>query len=82
VIQKERYRWERDGLRWAVRAGSGTRALFRCWRERTAMRVTSILLEAYLDGHFEERRDQRMLAEHGLSDGDFAVSATCNQQEK
>jgi len=46
------------------------------------MRVTSILLEAYLDGHFEERRDQRMLAEHGLSDGDFAVSATCNQQEK
>jgi hypothetical protein len=39
------------------------------------MRVTTILLEAYLDGHFEELRDQRMLAEHGLSDEDFAVSA-------
>lgn len=74
VVDRERYYWERDGLRWAVRAGTGTRALFRCWREKTAMRVTSILLEAYLDGHFQERADQRLLAEHGLSDADFAVS--------
>lgn len=75
VVDRERYRWERDGLHWVVRAGSGTRALFRCWRKRTAMRVTSILLEAYLDGHFQERMDQRLLAEHSLSDEDFALSA-------
>jgi len=75
MVDRERYRWERDGLHWVVKAGTGTRALFRCWRKRTAMRVTSILLEAYLDGHFQERADQRLLAEHGLSDEDFAVSA-------
>lgn len=74
MIERERYWWEREGLRWVVRAGSGTRVLFRCWRKRTAMRVTSELLTAYLDGHFQERQDQRMLAEHGLSDKDFAVS--------
>ena len=76
MVDRERYYWERDGLRWAVRAGTGTRALFLCWRKRTAMRVTSILLEAYLDGHFQERTDQRLLAEHRLSDEDFAVSAS------
>ncbi len=74
MIERERYYWKRDGMLWAVRAGTGTRALFRCWRKRTAMRVTSILLEAYLDGHFQERQDQRILTEHGLSDKDFSVS--------
>ena len=78
MVDRERYYWEREGLHWAVRAGTGTRVLFRCWRKRTAMRVTSILLEAYLDGHFAERQDQRALAEHGLSDKDFAVSEICD----
>lgn len=75
TLERERYFWERDGLRWVVRAGTGTRPLFRCWRERTAMRVTAILLEAYLDGHFQERADQRLLMEHGLTDEDFTDSA-------
>lgn len=78
MVDRQRYYWERAGLRWVVKAGTGTRPLFRCWRERTAMRVTSILLEAYLDGHFAERQDQRVLAEHGLSDKDFAETQESN----
>lgn len=38
MVDRERYYWERDGLRWAVRAGTGTRALFRCWREHADLR--------------------------------------------
>jgi hypothetical protein len=50
--EHERYRWKREGLRWAVRAGTGTRVLFRTWRERTAMIMCTELLCAYNDGYF------------------------------
>lgn len=50
--EHERYRWNREGLRWAVRAGTGTRVLFRVWRERTAMILCTELLCAYNDGYF------------------------------
>jgi hypothetical protein len=70
-MEHERYRWKREGLRYVVRAGTGTRVLFRCWLEDTAIRVTTELLTAYLDGHFQERADQSQIAEHGLKDEDF-----------
>jgi hypothetical protein len=50
--EHERYRWKREGLRWTVRAGTGTRVLFRVWRERTAMILCTELLCAYNDGYF------------------------------
>jgi hypothetical protein len=50
--EHERYRWEREGLRYVIRAGTGTRILFRTWRERTAIRLCTELLCAYNDGYY------------------------------
>jgi hypothetical protein len=50
--EHERYRWKREGLRYAIRAGTGTRVLFRVWRERTALILCTELLCAYNDGYF------------------------------
>jgi hypothetical protein len=56
--EHERYRWKREGLRYAVRAGTGTRVLFRVWRERSAMILCTELLCAYNDGYFVRGRTQ------------------------
>lgn len=52
VGERERYRWKREGLRCAIRVGTGTRVLFRVWRERTAIIICAELLCAYNDGYF------------------------------
>ncbi len=54
--EHERYRWKREGLRWAIRAGTGTRVLFRVWRERTAIVLCTELMCAYNDGYFVRNR--------------------------
>jgi hypothetical protein len=54
--EHERYRWKREGLRYAIRAGTGTRVLFRVWRERTAIIMCTELLCAYNDGYFVRNR--------------------------
>jgi hypothetical protein len=50
--EHERYRYKREGLRYSIRAGTGTRVLFRVWRERTALIICTELLCAYNDGYF------------------------------
>lgn len=50
--EHERYRYKHEGLRWAIRAGTGTRVLFRVWREITAIRICTELLCAYNDGYY------------------------------
>lgn len=50
--EHERYRWTREGLRYSVRAGTGTRVLFRTWTEKAAMILCTELLCAYLDGYY------------------------------
>ena|SRR6185312_3058924 len=50
-----RYHYCREGLRYVIRAGTGTRPLFRVWRERTAIRLATELLCAFLDGDFARR---------------------------
>jgi hypothetical protein len=63
VGEHERYRWKREGLRYVIRAGTGTRVLFRVWRERTAIVLCTELLCAYNDGYFV--RAQRSRVEDG-----------------
>lgn len=58
-IQESRYHYRREGLRWVVRAGTGTRPLFKVWRQRTAMVLCTELLCAFLDGDFARREKQR-----------------------
>jgi len=65
---QHRYRFEREGLYWVVRAGTGTRVLFKCWRQDTAIRVTTELLTAYLDGEFVGSRQERVRAERFAND--------------
>jgi hypothetical protein len=55
--EHERYRWKREGLRYAIRAGTGTRVLFRVWRERSALILCTELLCAYNDGYFVRSRN-------------------------
>lgn len=62
--EHERYRWSREGLRWVVRAGTGTRVVFRVWREKTAMILCTELLCAYNDGYFVRSRQSDGRAEH------------------
>lgn len=50
--EHERYRWKREGMRYVIRAGTGTRVLFRVWRERSAIILCTELLCAYNDGYF------------------------------
>lgn len=64
--EHERYRWKREGLRWAIRAGTGTRVLFRVWRERTAMRICTELLCAYNDGYYV--RAHNLVPQRGLEE--------------
>lgn len=54
-----RYQFRREGLRWVVRAGTGTRPLFRVWRERTARKLCTELLCAFMDGDFARRQRYR-----------------------
>jgi hypothetical protein len=62
--EHERYRWTREGLRYAIRAGNGTRVLFRVWRERSAIILCTELLCAYNDGYFvKDRKLERALRE-------------------
>jgi hypothetical protein len=48
----ERYYIVRQGLRWHVKCGSGTRSLMRFMRKRSADRAASELLTAFRDGMF------------------------------
>lgn len=66
-----RYHCDRIGLRWHVRAGDGTRSIYSSWRWISAARIASALEEAYVDGHYQERADQREIASYGLSEADF-----------
>ena len=57
ISKQPRYHYRREGLRYAVRAGTGTRVLFRVWRRRTALILCGELLCAYLDGRFIAREE-------------------------
>lgn len=66
--EHERYRWTREGLRWVIRAGTGTRVLFRVWREGTAIRICTELLCAYNDGYFVKSRAAHRESSQHISD--------------
>lgn len=68
-IRESRYHYRREGLRWAVRCGTGTRPLFKVWRQRTAMILCSELLCAFLDGDFARRVKQRSDSANGDEHG-------------
>lgn len=61
-VSTHRYHWKREGFRYVIRAGIGTRPLFRVWRERTAIILCTELLGAFLDGDFA-RREKVLLGE-------------------
>ena len=58
-VQAHRYHYAREGWRYVVRAGTGTRPLFKVWRERTAIILCTELLCAFLDGDFARREKMR-----------------------
>jgi hypothetical protein len=61
----DRYYYKREGLRYVIRVGTGTHPIFRVWRERTALRICTELLCAFLDGDFN-RRDKALHFEEGV----------------
>lgn len=52
VDWSDRYTVMRQGLRWHIKAGTGTRSIVVCYRKVTAMRIAMELLTAFMDGKY------------------------------